>query len=163
MLVLLLASTCASATSRAARPLEIRSDGGRILACVPLDEGEDVAVEAAGVSAVRVGGQDLPKPWRITIDKGHSMLRLEPGDCLAYGADLDGYVRAPLEVELGNDLPYYFAIRSPEWGKHGTRNHSGMFCVRRRAGTLVAVTVPRRSDVVTPATCVRLLDAAEGP
>lgn len=161
VLVSLLASSCASATSRAPRPLEIRSEGMRVVACIPLDEGESVAVEAAGVSAVRVNGQGLPKPWGISSEDAQPKFRLAPGECLAYGQNPDGYTSVSLNVELRNDWPYSFAIRSPHWGKHGTRNHSGTFCVRQSVGQTTVVTVPQQAAVVTPAICRQLLDAAE--
>jgi len=157
----LLASSCASATSRAPRPLEIRSEGAGVVACIPLDEGESVAVEVAGVSAVRINGQGLPKPWGIDSEEGQPTLLLAPGECLAYGQSPAGYTSESLNAELRNDWPYSFAIRSPRWGKHGTRNHSGIFCVRKSTERTTVVTVPHQAAVVTPATCRRLLDAAE--
>lgn len=157
-----LASSCASATSRAPRPLEVHSDGTQILACIPLDEGESVEVADAGVSAVRVKGQGFPKPWGITAGGVRPLLRLAPGECLAYGDVPDGYSSVIPAAELRNEWPYSFAIRSPHWGRHRTRNHSGVFCIRRSAEEVVAVTVPLQSAPVTVDTCRELLDSADG-
>lgn len=158
----LFASSCASATSRGARPLEVRFNGTHVVACIPLDEGESVAVEIAGVSAVRVNGQGLPKPWGITASNDRSLLQLAPGECLVYGSNPKGYTSASSAAELRSEWPYSFAIRSPYWGKHGTRNHSGIFCIRRSAGRTTVVTVSPQSTMVTPATCRQLFDAVEG-
>ena len=157
----LFASSCVSATSRAARPLKIRSDGAHVAACISLDEGESVAVELAGVSAVQVDGRGLPKPWGIAANGDRPLLLLAPGNCLVYGESPAGYSSGSAAAELMNEWPYSFAIRSPQWGRHGTRNHSAIFCIRRSAGNAMVVTVPSQSAAVTPDTCRRLLDAAE--
>lgn len=69
--LLLLVSACAGATSRTARPLEVRSSEEGVLACVPQDEGESVEIDAAGVTAITVEGYAPPKPWTIVLDPGH--------------------------------------------------------------------------------------------
>lgn len=70
-LSVLLASACAEAASRAARPLDVRSDGQDLVACLSLDEGETVEIDAAGVSAITVDGRTPAKPWTIVLDSGH--------------------------------------------------------------------------------------------
>ena len=158
-LLTLLASACAGATSRTARPLEIRYSGTDVLACVPVDEGEAVEIDAAGVSPIMVDGREIQKPWSIVLDDGHPPYLLAPGDCLIYGQLPEGYSEVIAPAALESEWPYSFAIRSPEWGKHGTRNHAVDFCVRS-GGDMLAVAVPERQTAITVETCRRLLDAA---
>lgn len=161
-LAALLVSACAGATSRVARSLEVRSGGESILGCLPADEGEVVEIDAAGVSAVTVGGRNLPKPWTIVLDPENSPHRLAPGECLEYGQLPDGYSALVSPTELESEWPYTFAIRSPEWGRHRTRNYSGTFCIRKSDAGIEVVSVPRRPTAVTVETCRQLLDAASG-
>ena len=113
----LLVSACVSATSRVARPLEVRTDGVDIFACLPLDEGEDVAIQVAGVSAFTVDGQDLPVAWSIGSDLERPSFRLSPGECIAYGEIPSSYSTLIPASELRDEWPYSFVIRSPEWGR----------------------------------------------
>lgn len=161
-LAALLVSACAGATSRAARSLEVRSGGRGVLGCLPADEGEVVEVDAAGVSAVTVGGRSLPKPWTVVLDPENPPFRLAPGECLEYGQLPDGYSSLISPAELKNEWPYTFAIRSPEWGRHRTRNYSGTFCIRKTGADLEVVSVPKGPAAVTVETCRQLLDAASG-
>ena len=156
----LVVSACAGVTSRTARPLEVRHGDDGVLACVPLDEGEAPEIDAAGVSAITVDGRTPPKPWTIVLDSGQPPRRLAPGDCLAYGSLPDGYSEAIPPAKLEEDWPYSFAIRSPEWGRRGTRNHAVDFCVRRSGGRWLSVAMPEGPAAITVQTCSSLLDAA---
>lgn len=153
-------SACAGATSRTARPLEISHGVHGVLACIPSDEGEAVEIDAAGVSAITVDGRTPPKPWSIVLDPDHPPHRLAPGECLAYGNLPDGYTEVIAPAELEEDWPYSFAIRSPAWGKHGTRNHAVDFCVRRSGGRWLSIDVPEGPTAITVQICKSLLDAA---
>lgn len=86
--------------------------------------------------------------------------RLAPGECLAYGNLPDGYTEVIAPAELEEDWPYSFAIRSPAWGKHGTRNHAVDFCVRRSGGRWLSIDVPEGPTAITVQICKSLLDAA---
>lgn len=154
-------AACASATSRTARPLELRSSDEGVLACVPLEEGESVEIDAAGVSAITAEGRTPRKPWAIVLGAVQPPRRLAPGDCLAYGSLPDGYSEAIAPARLEEDWPYSFAIRSPEWGKHRTRNYAVDFCVRRSGDDWLAVAVPEGPAAITVRMCRRLLDTAD--
>ena len=152
-------SGCAGATSRASRPLDVRSDGATVLGCVPSDEGEDVEVADAGVSAIGVEGRDLPVPWSISAVNGNAKLILAPGECLAYGTVPEGYVANVRGAGLQDERPYTFTVRSPEWGKYRTRLHTAVFCVRRLGKDVEVVPVPKGPRATTTETCRQLLDA----
>jgi len=159
VLSVLFASACADAASRAARPLDVRSDGQNVVACLSLDEGETVAIDAAGVSPITVGGRTPAKPWGIVLGAGQRPHSLAPGDCLIYGGVPEGYTEFAPAIELESGWPYSFAIRSPEWGRFRTRNYSGVFCLRRTAAGILVANVPKGPAVITTDTCRQLLDA----
>ncbi|GHH61518.1 hypothetical protein [[Pseudomonas] boreopolis] len=164
LLGLLLAAASVLGMSRAPRPLEIRLDSGRIIACIPSDENDIVEVADAGVTPI--GGLDnqLPaKPWQITLGSGSLPLRLKPGECLVFQQRPTGYIDTVSPSELQEQWPYTFAIRSAALGKNGTRNHNGDFCVGHVGGTLKVVQVPHTSAAVTKATCRRLLGSSAAP
>ena len=157
-----LASACASATSHGARPLEIRSDGSRLLGCISHDEGEEVVVKDAGVSSLWIDGQRLPSPWGITSADESGMLRLGPGQCVVFGKVPEGYTSFRDAGELRDGWPYSFAIRSPERGRFRTRNYSGAFCARRTADGLLVANIPKGPAVISVEACRQLLDAVNG-
>lgn len=156
----LLQSACASATSHASRPLEIRSDGEGVFGCLPSDEDDVVEVADAGVSAALLRSGPLSSDWSISLEPGKAPVRLAPGECLAYGFTPSGYSASAPTSQLQSAILYSFHIRSPQWGKYRTRNHFGIFCLRRSEVGLQVVSVPRGPATVTAETCARLLDAA---
>lgn len=155
-------SGCAGAESRVSRPLDVRSDGVKILACVPIDEGEDVVVADAGVSAIGFPANRLSSPWSMSAVEGNPKLSLSPGECLVFGVAPDGYVANSPEAALKEGQPYTFSVRSPEWGKYRTRLHSGVFCVNGSGADVEVVQVPLSHRAVTAETCRQLFDAMEG-
>lgn len=152
---------CAGAASRAPRPLDIRLDGTTILGCIPSDEGEDIAVADAGVSAIGLEANGSLVSWSISAAGGNAKLSLAPGECLAYGTVPEGYDSDASESALLDETPYAYTLRSPEWGKYGTRLHTGVFCIRRSGNGIDLAEVPRGPRAPTAETCVRLLDAKE--
>lgn len=163
LLILFLATQPACATSRAARPLEIRSDKTDVLGCIPVDEGDTVDVADAGVSPIKGGEQTPSIPWQITLGEGNQPIKLNPGECLAYRKLPAGYTDTIQPSELRSGWPYSFSIRSAEWGKHGTRIHTGTFCLGRVGSDIKVVQVPRTSAAISAATCRQLLGAPNSP
>ena len=159
LFTLCVSSGCAGAASRASRPLDIRSDGANVLGCVPRDEGENVIVADAGVSAIGVEARGLPVTWSVSVVDAKARLNLAPGECMTYGAVPAGYIANEPRSELQDEKPYTFTVRSPEWGKYRTRLHSGVFCIRRSNQGIDVVQVPRGPHSATAATCRQLLDA----
>ncbi len=159
VLAALTAAVPAGAASRAARPLDIRSDGTHVLACIPVDENDVVDVANAGVSPVKGGSKNPATPWQIALEAGNTPVRLGPGDCLTLHRRLPGYVDTAEPTEILAGWPYTFTIRSAEWGKHGTRLHGGTFCFARAKDRLRVVQVPKTHATVDAEACARLLAA----
>jgi hypothetical protein len=155
-------SSPAWSRSRVARPLDIRSDGSRILGCIPLDEGEAVEVANAGVSPATPYGATAPRrPWGISLKTGSKSIRLEPGQCIVFDELPDGYYNFAPTAEIQDFWPYSFSIRSDVVGKYGTRNHSDTFCVSRRGGAIKVAKIPRTHQAVTSDSCKQLLGAPD--
>lgn len=153
-------SADAAAASHVSGPLKIGTDGVAVFACVPKDEGESVDVDAAGIYSMLKPGLKLDAPWGISLADGGRPISLAPGQCLSAGAAPQCYSSGSDGSQVQDDRPYSFDLRSPELGKYRTRNHSGIFCLRRSGARLQVVTVPRGPATVNAKTCGDLLDAA---
>ena len=154
----------AMAMSHASRPLDIKTNGTQIFACIPLDEDDVVEVTDAGVAAVGGLNERLPPmPWVIKLRDLATPLKLKPGQCLEFHKLPDGYTNTSPDSDLQDDFPYSFGIRSDDIGKYGTRNHTGEFCISRSGGSIRLVQIPRSPAVITTSTCKQLLESIHSP
>ena len=158
-LVMLLFISTAHARTRAPRMLDIRVEGDHVMACIPADEGDTVAVDAAGVTAIGSGHYEASDNiWGIELEPGQTPVVLGPGQCLAFAQRPDGYRTYVEPTALKEGMPYSFSLRSPELGRHRTRNHSGDFCLRKSSSGLQARNIPHSHQAITAETCRRLFE-----
>ena len=119
------------ATSLGSKPLNVRQIEDLPVACLPENEGESIALNAADVAAD--DSVEGPKGrWAIELVPGAKPLTLHPGECVAFGKLIDGYRQVGEIQPLEEGKTYSFGLRRGDrindWV---SKLYVGVFCVMR--------------------------------
>jgi hypothetical protein len=146
-------TSLALARSQYPRPLTIKNVGENLVACLPEDDGEDIELKAAFVGQEGATAETGVN-WRIEIKPGAKPLVMHPGDCLAYGSNIDGYTYSFSQESLQINVPYTFSIRRGNAGKKWLTNlHNEMFCALNVNGLIVFKKYIQKGSSAPPDIC----------
>ena len=130
-LVIALFACHASATSIGTKDLQIKQIGSRLMACLPEDHDESIALNSAYVVEDDNGPRKFTHQWAIELTPGAKPLVLRPGQCIGFNEAIDGYKRNGDVHDLEPGKTYDFGIRRndrlDEWV---VTRYVGMFCVQ---------------------------------
>lgn len=116
------------ATSKWPLPMDIKQIGNAPAACLPKDDKESIEVKAAYVYESYAPVETQTR-WLIEMKPSTKPLVLHPGECLAYGKNIDGYTSTVPPQSLASDKPFVFNIvRSDQDKKWASRFYDAIFC-----------------------------------
>jgi hypothetical protein len=116
------------AMSKGPLPMDIKQVGNAPAACLPKSEDESIELKKAFVNqSFMTRGAGMK--WVIELNPGATPLVMRPGDCLVYGALLDGYTQTLVAKPLELGRPHVFSLERNDEGKKWTsRFYHATFC-----------------------------------